>query len=90
MVAALTILVILGISIERFVSFKEDFVNITLRNNKLYKCNNWRCTNDFIFTVVLVLNIGIYVYVVLIFLLHILACCHQKLETRTVVTFIGV
>ena len=83
-VAALTILVILGISIERFVSFKEEFVNITLKNNTLYECNNWRCTNDFIFTVVLVLNIGIYVYyVVLIFLLHILACCHQKLETQS-------
>jgi hypothetical protein len=63
-VASLTILIILGMSIERFVTFEQDFKNIsywkhnnTVNNTRPYLCNNWTCTNDFIFTVVLVLNI---------------------------------
>ena len=63
-VASLTILTILGVSIQRFVYFQQHFTNISVFNSNdsdkysYYYCNNWTCTNDFIFTVVLVLNIG--------------------------------
>ena len=58
-IAALTILIILGMSIERFVTFEQDFENISMASGSgFYLCNKWTCTNDFIFTVVLVLNIG--------------------------------
>ena len=56
-IASLSILGILGMSIERFVNFERHFLNIT-HNSKSYICNDWVCTNDFIFTVVLVLNTG--------------------------------
>jgi hypothetical protein len=58
-VALISTLGILGVSIQRLVAFKHDFENITLvvNESRTYTCNNWTCTNDFIFTVVLVLNI---------------------------------
>ncbi|CAI8017670.1 hypothetical protein GBAR_LOCUS10695 [Geodia barretti] len=65
-VASLTILTILGVSIQRFVYFQQHFTNISVLNSSdsdkhsyyHYYCSNWTCTNDFIFTVVLVLNIA--------------------------------
>ena len=63
MVASLSILTILGISIERFVYFEQQFINISNISNdnkeySYYSCSKWTCTNDFIFTVILVLNVG--------------------------------
>ena len=65
-VASLTIVTILGMSIQRFVYFQQQFTNISVPNSENdsssgfdeYSCSKWTCTNDFIFTVVLVLNIG--------------------------------
>ena len=61
-VASLSILGILGVSIQRFVHFEDNFLNISINSTdeliEPYLCNNWTCTNDFIFTVVLVLNTG--------------------------------
>lgn len=44
----------------RFIRIENNFRNISIYGNETqpYICNEWICTNDFIFTVVLVLNIG--------------------------------
>ena len=79
MFASLTILIILGMSVERFVSFEMEFENITVEENvtgnltqEPYLCDHWTCTNDFIFTVVLVLNIGM--VTLYIHILHTVLC----------------
>ena len=60
-VASFSMLAILGVLIERFVYFKNEFVNLTLVNEsgvpELAKCNEWICTTDFLLTVVLLLNL---------------------------------
>lgn len=59
-VAGISILGILTESIMRFVRIEKLFRNISIDsgNETAYICNEWICTNDFIFTVVMVLNIG--------------------------------
>lgn len=58
-VATLSLLGVLGITIERVVFFKENFTNLTIMNETApAPCDSWVCTNDFIFTVVLLVNIG--------------------------------
>ena len=61
-VATISVLGALTMSIERFVFFESSFKNITNATNNasssVYRCNKWTCTNDFIFAVVLVLNLG--------------------------------
>ena len=59
-VASFSMLAILGVLIERFVYFKNEFVNLTLNESgvvELAKCNEWICTTDFLLTVVLLLNL---------------------------------
>ena len=60
-VATVSIFGILAASIERLVYFEEHFVNISVKENGSWAavmCNEWTCTNDFIFTVVLLLNMS--------------------------------
>ena len=60
--ATLSLLGVLGFTIERFVWFQSTFSNITVNGSNgtllLSTCNQWTCTNDFIFTVVVLINLG--------------------------------
>ena len=56
-VVTLTLLVVLALNIERFVYFESTFVNITNGTQQLSDCNQWTCTNDFIFAVVVLINL---------------------------------
>ena len=60
--ASLSMLGVLGVIIERFIHFERHFFNLTIVNEsteveELAKCNKWVCTTDFIFTMVLLLNL---------------------------------
>lgn len=66
-VAAVTVLPVLGISIGQFFFLHQKFMFIEdgpydpynpNPYNLNYFCNNWTCTNDFIFNVTLVINVG--------------------------------
>ena len=65
-VSSISILGVLGMTIERFVYFEMNFGNISVNVSsgsgqymlKADSCNEWVCTNDFILTVVVVLNLG--------------------------------
>lgn len=59
-VVTLSLLVVLALTIERFVFFESTFVNITIdttNGTELSDCNQWTCTNDFIFAVVVLINL---------------------------------
>lgn len=79
-VATFSILGILGESIARFIIVEDLFKNISHYDNKTqpYICNEWICTNDFIFTVVLVLNIG----KLLIYFPRLVTTCAGKVTTQ--------
>ena len=68
-VASISILGVLGMTIERFVYFESHFRNISVKSGgsghgsgqyflEADDCDKWVCTNDFIFTVVVILNLG--------------------------------
>ena len=65
-VASISILGVLGMTIERFVYFESHFRNVSVNVSEgsgqyfleANDCDKWVCTNDFIFTVVVILNLG--------------------------------
>ena len=68
-VASISILGVLGMTIERFVYFESHFRNISVKSDgsghgsgqyflEADDCDKWVCTNDFILTVVVILNLG--------------------------------
>jgi len=59
-VVTLSLLVVLALTIERFVFFESTFVNITIdttNGTELSDCNQWTCTNDVVFAVVVLINL---------------------------------
>ena len=44
--------------IERLIHFEMDFLNLTYNTTTDAACNTWVCTNDFIFTILILVNIG--------------------------------
>ena len=82
LVATVSILGTLGMTIERLVNAKNSFINITHNvpvsgsgsvgsesgsgsagsengtwEKQLYQCNQWTCTNDFVFGVIVITNL---------------------------------
>lgn len=60
-VATVSMLGVLGLSIERLITFEKTFSNITFYNNSTngtVPCSEWVCTTDFLFTVILIVNLG--------------------------------
>ena len=59
-VTAISLLAVLAFAIERFVYFSTTFENITVVVNnteQLSTCDKWTCTNDFVFAVVVLVNV---------------------------------
>ncbi len=61
-VASVSLLSVLGVTIERLVYFDANFVNLTVYNENgtavAASCNSWVCTNDSLFAIVALVNIG--------------------------------
>ena len=55
-------LAVLALNIERFITFKKEFYNLTLNSSDVdsstRSCDQWFCTSDFVFTVCVLLNLG--------------------------------
>lgn len=62
-VATLSVLGVLGVTIQRFDHFERivDNISINLSNGTVVpaQCSTWVCTSDFIFAVALLVNLGI-------------------------------
>lgn len=59
-VATLSMLGVMALSIERIVFFEQQFVNLTIGDGMANEtaCNSWICTSDFIFAIALLVNLG--------------------------------
>ncbi len=68
-IATLTLLCLLGTSIERLINVKNSFDNFTdisgdgeialsPANGTMSDCDVWTCLNDFIFSILLLVNLG--------------------------------
>ena len=60
MVSTVSMLGLLALSIERFVFFEKNFYNLTTADSKdsRFHCSDWHCTTDFVFSLLLVLNLS--------------------------------
>ena len=64
-VATLSMLGVIALSIDRLVFFEQQFVNLTIGDgtaNETAPCNSWICTSDFIFAVALLVNLGMLIW----------------------------
>ena len=64
-VATVSMLGVLALSIERFVTFEQTFFNLSYANLSYndnntfpFGCSKWFCTADFTFTIVILVNLG--------------------------------
>ncbi len=62
-VASLSLLAVLGVTIERLVYFEANFINLTYINDSSMEqqpvqCKSWVCTNDSIYAIMVLVNIG--------------------------------
>lgn len=58
-IATFSMLGVLGLTIERFVTYERDFYNLTDQANEsiAFKCTEWYCTSDFTFSLVVLINL---------------------------------
>ncbi len=60
-VASVSLLGVLAVTIERLVYFETNFFNLTIYNDSMKiaaSCNTWLCTNDSLYAFVVLVNIG--------------------------------
>ena len=69
-IATVSMLSVVGFSIQGFVSYDRSFQNLTPDGNasgdmarNYTQCNHWTCINDFVYTVAVLVNLGEFVYV---------------------------
>ncbi len=66
-VASLSLVAVLGVTIDRLVYFEDNFINLTYINDSMDQpaphvlCTSWVCTNDSIYAIMILVNIGEYI-----------------------------